>query len=338
MVFANIEMLWVWVLVFVLLLAAFIHLYYLKRQKQKLFQKSLESYVHKNRFKLISRVQPILSILIAVLLAISILEPKWGREKTEIRQKGRDLLFVIDVSVSMLAEDILPNRLEKAKIQIANFLDQSRGDRIGLVVFAGSAFVSCPLTLDYKAIQLFLSQIDTSIVSQQGTDIGNALATAREAFTDTGHNHQAVILLTDGEDHPQNSLKEAERFARDGIAIFSIGLGNPSGEPIPVKNQDGNLVEYLKDRRGSVVLSKLDELTLKNMSDKTGGRYFFSPDGNLPLEKIQSHLNEIEKREIESQLIENKEDRYAIFTSLAVLLLLSQVVFSHLHVKGRNDV
>lgn len=257
-----------------------------------------------------------------VFLVIALARPQWGRKTVNLERRGIDIVFVIDVSKSMLAEDIKPNRLEKAKIQIASFLDRLAGDRVGLVVFAGSAFVSCPLTLDYNAMKLFIDVLDTDMVARQGTLIGNALHTARSAFSGEDRKHRAVILLTDGEDFDTTSLDEAKACAKEGIRVFAIGLGTRSGEPIPIRDENGEISGYLKDAEGKVVMSRLDERSLENIAKATGGRYDFSEHGDLDLGGIYQSLQSIEKRMLDSQKVEQSEDHFQIFLMAALLCLL----------------
>ncbi|MBN8216781.1 MAG: VWA domain-containing protein [Spirochaetes bacterium] len=258
------------------------------------------------------------------LFAIGLMRPQWGRHSVTVERRGIDIVFVIDVSKSMLAEDIKPSRLEKAKIEIDQFMDRLAGDRAGLVAFAGSAFTLCPLTHDYNAMKQFVGLLAPDIVARQGTDIGNALRVARRTFVDGAGKHKAIVLLTDGEDFNPATRDETAACAKDGIKIFTIGFGSRNGDPIPVKDDSGKIVGYHKDASGQIVVSRLDEKMLSEIAQKTDGRYDYSPYGDMDLAGIYRSLQSIEKRQLDSQKIEQFEERYAVFAAALLLLLVGE--------------
>ena len=256
------------------------------------------------------------------------MRPQWGNQLVKVTRTGIDIVFVIDVSRSMLAEDILPSRLEKAKIQLTGFMDKIKGDRVGLVMFAGSSFVACPLTLDYNALKLFIDLLSPEMVQRQGTLIGSALQTARKCFNVKEKKHKAIVLLTDGEDHGQAPLKEAKRCHQEGIRIYTIGVGKKEGEPIPVKNKNAQVVDYLKDSRGNIVMSRPDEGTLKKIALETGGKYIFSKYGELGLEDIYQDIQKLDKKDLGSKKFKRKEDRFQYFVALLLVILIVENLLS----------
>jgi Ca-activated chloride channel homolog len=257
-----------------------------------------------------------------LFLILALMRPQWGQRLISMERKGIDIIFVFDVSKSMLTEDITPNRLEKAKIQLRSFLDKLQGDRVGLVVFAGSAFVSCPLTLDYGALEQFIDTISPAMVSRQGTLLGNAMAVARECFDTAETKYKAMVLLTDGEDHDSESSVEASECAREGIKVYCVGIGTPAGMPIPLKDESGRASSFLKDDSGNLVVSRLDESTLQKISLTTGGKYYFSQYGDLELEKIYEHIQGLGKKSLGSERIRQYEDRYQIFLLFTLILVI----------------
>jgi Ca-activated chloride channel family protein len=262
-------------------------------------------------------------LLLALLTAVlALARPQYGQKLRMIQRKGIDIVIALDTSDSMLAEDIKPNRLERAKQEIASLIDRLRGDRIALVAFAGEAFVQCPLTSDYGAAKMFLDIIDQSI--EPGTAIGQAIRTGTAVFQDKERKYKAIILITDGEDHRSDPLAVAEEAAQEGVRIYAIGVGSPGGTPIPIRDQQGDLIEYKKDQKGQTVLSRLDEVTLQRIARETGGRYYRATTGEMELERILEELEGMEKKELASQEYDLREDRYQYFLLATVILLSAE--------------
>ncbi len=190
------------------------------------------------------------------LLFVALARPQVGYEWREVKRKGIDILFALDASRSMLAEDVSPNRLERAKLGMIDFVDKLEGDRIGLMPFAGSAFMLCPLTLDYNAFRESLDAIDTDIIPRKGTDLASAIRESGRAFEEAGNNHRILVIITDGEDLQGEALAAAETAAADGMVIHTVGIGSASGELIPIGN------DFVRDQQGELVKSRLDEQSL----------------------------------------------------------------------------
>lgn len=269
-------------------------------------------------FVLSSKISLVFGFFFFVL---SLAGPQMGIKEEKILRKGVDIVFCIDTSKSMDAEDISPSRLKRAILEFSLFLNKVENHRIGLVVFAGDAYIQCPLTLDYDALKIFLEIIDTNLIPFPGTDISKAIKKSREVFIDKERKGKFVILLTDGEDHSGKALEEAKKAKEDGIVIYTIGIGTERGSIIPVKNERGEVVDYKKDKEGKIVTSKLDEELLKKIALETGGKYHYSSTGSLALDKILKDMEEQEKKELGFTKVSQFEEKIS-YTLLPSLLLL----------------
>ena len=264
----------------------------------------------------------ILFIIAYIFLVIAVANPQLGTKIEEVKREGIDIIIALDVSMSMKAEDITPNRLEKAKHEIAGLIDLLQGDRIGLVAFAGMAHIQCPLTLDYSAAKLFLSMMNTDIIPRPGTAIGAAIEKAMKAFNQKERKHKVLILITDGEDHETDPVAAAEEAAKEGVRIYSIGLGSEHGVPIPIYDKYGTQTGFKKDRQGNVVTTKLDVGTLQKIAYMTGGKYYISSAGETELSEIFSEIDQMEKKELTSRQFSQYEDQFQIFIILALAALV----------------
>jgi len=274
-------------------------------------------------------------LLLALLTTVlALARPQYGRKLRMVQRKGIDIVIALDTSDSMLAEDIKPNRLERAKQEISSLIDRLRGDRVALVAFAGEAFVQCPLTSDYGAAKMFLDIIDQSI--EPGTAIGQAIRTSTAIFQDKERKYKAIILITDGEDHRSDPLAAAEQAAQEGVRIYPIGVGSPGGVPIPIRDERADLVEYKKDRHGETVLSRLDEITLQRIALKTGGRSYRATTGEMELESILEELEGMEKKELASREYDLREDRYQYFVLATVILLAAEAALGDRKRRGKD--
>jgi Ca-activated chloride channel family protein len=271
----------------------------------------------------------LLLILAAFFLILALARPQWGTRLEFVKRKGLDIMIVLDCSLSMETEDIKPSRLEKAKNQIENFMKNLRGDRVGLTAFAGDAFVQCPLTLDYSAASLFLDNMDTGIIPEPGTAIGKALERAAGAFNKKERKYKLMILITDGEDHEGDPVAVAKEVAREGIIIYTIGIGTRKGEPIPLKDEEGKLKSFKKDGKGEVVVSRLDEVALEKIALAGGGKYFRATTGELELEAIHRDIAGMEKKALSGRFFTQMEDRFQIPLFIAFLLLLVEGFLSN---------
>lgn len=243
-------------------------------------------------------------------LVLTLMEPKWGYTWEEMKREGRDIIVAVDVSKSMLAQDIMPSRLGRAKRAILDLMQTMQGDRIGLVAFAGSAFVLCPLTLDYGAAKMFLNELDPSLISRGGTQIGEAIVKSVNAFKGNERNTRALILITDGE-NLQGDLDNAIKLAKEkGVKIFCIGIGTPGGSPIQITDEKGRKT-YLTDRSGNQVLSKLNEETLRKIALETGGAYAQAVASGMELDAIYTkRIANMDTKELDSSKRKHYEHRF----------------------------
>ncbi|MDP7557435.1 MAG: VWA domain-containing protein [Nitrospinaceae bacterium] len=269
------------------------------------------------------KTETILTALAIFFLIFALTQPRWGYRWEDLTQEGVDIIIALDVSSSMLAQDIKPNRLERAKHKIADLLNMLDGDRIGLVAFAGTSYLQCPLTLDYSAANIFLNAIDTQLIPVQGTAIGHAVRTSVKAFNEQDTHSRAIILITDGEDHTGDALPSATWAKEQETKIFAIGIGREIGAPIP--NTEPGVSGFKKDKDGEVVLTKLDEPTLQQMALETGGSYVRSVTGDMDLQKI--YLENI-KHKVDKKLIKTERRRvwlerfqWMIFAALFCLMV-----------------
>jgi Ca-activated chloride channel family protein len=275
-----------------------------------------------------SRTKQILkaSLLVASLLfmSLALARPQIGTRLEEVKREGIDLMIALDVSASMLAEDIKPNRLEKAKHEVASLINKLDGDRVGIIAFAGEAFVQCPLTLDYGAAKIFLDILDTQTIPVPGTAIGAAIGKAVQSFESQERKYKVLILITDGEDHEGNPVEAAERAAQEGVVIYTVGIGSPKGVPIPLFDERGNRIGFKKDRKGQVVTTKLDELTLEKIALATNGKYYRATTGEVELERIYEEISKMEKKELASLKFSQYEDRFQYVLGLAIVFLVAE--------------
>ncbi|MBU1076070.1 MAG: VWA domain-containing protein [Spirochaetes bacterium] len=273
-----------------------------------------------------TRKKTIMIIIVIFFLFITLARPQWGSKISKINRKGLNIMVMLDVSKSMLAEDIKPSRLEKAKHQVDRLADYLQGDRIGLLVFAGSSFLQCPLTIDYSAFRMYLDNVNVNSVNVQGTALSDALKRAVKSFPEVEKKYKVIILLTDGEDHQGQVLEIAEEAKKEGIIIYTIGIGTPNGDLIPLRSANGTISEYKKDKSGNPVLSRLDEVTLEKIALITGGKYYQATETEFELKKVYEEIMKMEKKMIFGKQFSQREDKFQWFLFPAVLLLLFEIL------------
>jgi Ca-activated chloride channel family protein len=259
--------------------------------------------------------------LVFVLFAIlALVRPRFGVKMEMIERRGVDVIVALDISKSMLAEDIAPSRLERAKYEIGRFIDLCKGDRVGLVVFAGESFVQCPLTLDYGAAKMFLNVVTTDWVQVPGTAMADAITQSAEAFKSQKNKSKVLIILSDGEDQEGNAEVAAQKAAEQGIKIYTVGVGSESGVPIPLNAGKGNIT-YKKDNSGNLVMTRLNSMMLEKIAMEGKGKYFHAGT-SLDMASIYQEIAKMEKNELGTDRMNIFEEQYQWFLMLALIFLL----------------
>jgi Ca-activated chloride channel family protein len=262
-----------------------------------------------------------LSILALLILALA--RPQLGTVTQSVEQEGIEVMVALDVSNSMLAQDIKPDRLSRSKMEIADLMERLGCDEIGLLLFSGASFIQFPLTSDYATALAFLDNASPDVISRPGTAIGEAIRTAMSGFDMNRTSQKVIVLITDGEDHEGDALAMAEAAAEQGILIYAIGFGSPQGEPIPEYDAQGQVVGYKKDLSGEVVLSRLDEATLQQIAETGGGKYFRATADASELTALVEELNTLQKAELASLLEVRGIDRFQVLLLVSLALMVA---------------
>ena len=273
-------------------------------------------------------VKTALVVVAVALLVTALARPQFGSRVETIRREGQDIIIALDLSASMLARDISPTRLAKAKFAIADLIDRLEGDRVGLVAFAGEAFVQCPLTLDYGAANLFLNAMDPDMMSVQGTNLGQAIDVALDAFAETDRRHRVLVVITDGEDHEGGVDPAVERARETGVRIYTVGIGSAEGVPIPEMDAAGRPQGFTRDADGTVVTTRLDETTLQTIAARTGGAYYHASPAGTELASLAAELTAGEGQEFQTERVTVFDEQYQIFLGLALALLVAETLVS----------
>jgi Ca-activated chloride channel family protein len=273
------------------------------------------------------RIKAIFLVTSLFLMLLALARPQFGTRVETIKREGQDIFVALDVSLSMLAQDIRPSRLEKAKREVGQFIDGLEGDRIGLIAFAGEAFVQCPLTLDYGAARLFLSAMGPEMIPVPGTAIGEAIRKAMVSFSGEDKKSKVLIIITDGEDHMgglPNTLKEA---VEAGVVIYTIGIGTQQGVPIP-DTTGGSSGSFRKDRQGAVILTRLNESGLREIAETTGGEHFRVTANSTELDQIYAAVAGMDKKELSARQVTLFDEKFQPVLCLALILLTLEFFLS----------
>lgn len=304
------------------LLLLFILVAFWKRKKQKFFAD------HNLLQKLSPETSPFKSILKMLVvglaltsLVFALVNPKMGTKMKTIKREGVDIVFALDVSKSMLAEDIVPNRLEKSKQIISKIIDKLGSDRVGIIIYAGNAYPLLPITTDQAAAKMFLQNADPDMVSSQGTAINEALKLAKTFYDDDEQTNRYLFIVSDGEDHEENVSYIADEATKEGIKIFTIGVGTPEGGPIPLK-RGNTLIGYKKDRDGEVVITQLNEKTLQQIANDGDGKYMFGNNTGKTVEFIDDLLIKADKKQFETKQFSDFKDQFQWFIGIGIFLLV----------------
>ena len=267
----------------------------------------------------------ILTILALGLIVVAIARPQWGETEQIVERHGVQLMVALDISRSMLAEDVKPNRLTRAKLEAADLMQQLHGDEVGLVLFSGAAFIQFPLTFDYSTARTFLDNADTDMIARQGTVLSEAISVSMVGLDNDRVGHKAILIISDGEEDRQesDSIRAANRAADAGLTIYTIGVGMSDGEPIPIRDRWDNLVGYQEDTDGNMVLSRINEDVLKGVAEAGGGRYVLAGGSTSAAAVIAEELDSLEKTVAESEITNARVERFQLFVGFALALLIA---------------
>lgn len=322
------EKIWFWTLLIIpVIILLFIGLQIWRRSVQKKFAD----------YTLLQRLSPNQSLFKSILkvlvlcgafacLSLALVNPKIGTKLETVRSQGVDIVFAVDVSKSMLAEDIAPNRLEKSKQLVTQIINSLVSDRVGIIAYAGKAFPQLPITTDYASAKMFLQNMNTDMLSSQGTAISEAIQLAKTYYDNEEQTNRVLIIISDGEDHGGDIADVAEEANDQGIRIFTVGVGDAKGGPIPIK-RNGIVLNYKKDNNGETVITRLDESTLSKIADETSGKYINGRNTTEVVETIKEELDKMDKAEFESKQISDFKDQFQWFLGLGILLLFIDIFF-----------
>ncbi|HEX38279.1 MAG TPA: VWA domain-containing protein [Candidatus Cloacimonetes bacterium] len=324
-------------LLFLLLVPVVIVLMYFssKRRKKLLAEFSCPELQKKliSNISITSRsLKNILWIVIIIFVILAAARPQWGKKLQILEEKGLDIVVAIDVSRSMLAEDLSPNRIQRAKNSFMTFLDMLTGDRVGLILFSGNAFVQCPITSDYSALKMFASIIDVGLIPEGGTNIAKAIDKALTLYTEDTKN-RVMILITDGENLQGNFQDAVKKAKENNIIIYTLGIGTQRGAPIPILNPQTGEKEYLKDKDGNIILTKLDFSNLSWIAKETGGLFFQVATGQQEIQEILNDISLLEKEKIAERRYSQYKEKYAYFAFFALLLLVIEFILWERRIK-----
>ncbi|HUX95498.1 MAG TPA: VWA domain-containing protein [Bacteroidales bacterium] len=322
--FANPESLYLLLLLPVLIVLFIIEIYRRKRTLRRIGEQKMVS----DLIPELSSARPVLKFIIITLAiasgVIMLARPQFGSKIEDVKKQGVEVIIALDVSNSMLAEDIQPNRLTRAKQAISRVVDNLDNDKIGLIVFAGDAYTQIPVTTDYVSAKMFLSSISPAMVPKQGTSIGAAIRLGIRSFSPGEDKSKAMIIITDGENHEDDPVKVAEEASKAGIVIHTIGIGSEQGVPVPVVT--GGRKDFLKDVDGNTVITKLDEDILKKVALSTGGNYVRANNSNIGLDEIFGEIRKMKKQELESTVYTEYNDQFQIFAAVALFFLILEFI------------
>ena len=308
-----------------IIVALFLFNLFWKRKRQAVFA-DLELFnqlaPEKSSFKPALKLGVLLLALTCIIIAL--VNPKMGTKMETVKRQGIDIVFAVDISKSMLAEDVAPNRLEKTKQIVSQIINQLGNDRVGIVGYAGSAYPVLPMTTDYSIAKMYLQSMNTNMVSSQGTAFNDAIQLAVDFF-DVKDTSKLIVLISDGEDHGEGVEDAVEMAKEKGVRIITIGVGTEKGGPIPLRDDKGTIASYKKDQEGQTVITKLYPEVLKKIADNTKSKYIVGTTTKDVVEEIKKSLDKIEKSEFESQQIADFESQYQWFLALGFLLLLVDV-------------
>lgn len=322
-----------------ILIGVFIWMWYARKRTMEkfadasLFQQlvpDMSQYKHKIKFTLL------MLGLTALIVAWS--NPQWGAKREKVKRKSVDVFIALDISESMLAHDISPNRLDRAKRFTQNLVEELKGERIGTIIFAGNSYLQMPLTTDYAAAQLFLKSTNTGMAATQGTAISEAIDLAEQSFEQNDKQHKAMVIISDGEDHDGEAIARAKAANEKGMLIFTVGVGSTKGSLIPITNLAG-IRDYKKDKEGKAVRTALNEQMLSDLATAGNGAYYNIADGEKVITALQNSISKMEKQEFEARSFTEYESYFQWFIFLALLFIVGEFFISYRknkYLKGKD--
>ncbi len=311
-----------------LLLASFLWVIRLRRQAlQRYGNPELLSQLMPTIGKYKRSIKFLFAMMALGFIILGVANPQIGTKLEEVKREGVDIMIAVDVSNSMKAEDLRPNRLENAKQEISRMIDKLQNDRIGLIVFGGESYLQLPLTTDYSAARLILSTIDVDVVPIPGTAIGSAIKLAMKSFAEGEKKHKVIIIITDGENHEDDAIAAAKEAASEGVVIHTIGMGSPEGAPIPIY-QNNVQAGFRKDTDGNTVITKLDEQAMQQIADVGNGTYVRASNQQNELDAVMKEIQAMEKKEFGAKIFTEYEDRFQYFLGFALVLIVLEFFIS----------
>ena len=319
--------LYILILLPIILLVFLYNKYWQKITIKKYFDDATFNFLSPELSSTKSYIKTSLTLLIISILVFGLVNPKIGTELKTVKREGVDIVFAIDVSKSMLAEDIAPNRIFKAKRLVSEIFNKLGSDRVGIIAYASTAIPVLPITNDFSSAKMFLESLNTNMLSSQGTSIVEAIELSKGYFDDENQTNRVLCILSDGEDHEYDENQFISTLSDSGIIILSVGLGSPKGAPIPIK--ENNIVKsYKKDDKGEVVITKLNDELLKKIATQSSGKYIKGDNTSLVVDEIINELKEMDKKEFESKQFVSFKDQFQWFLGAGLLLfLVNSIIF-----------
>ena len=337
MIWQSPILLWLFILIPILILGIWIRSRKLQEKRKALFSEELFAMLRKGYWKTGDIIRSTFIIVGLVFLILALAGPKIGTEVREVKRQGIDMLIALDLSASMNAEDVRPSRLEKAKFEVNRLIERLKGDRVGLIVFTGEAYLQSPMTLDYSALKLFLEIADTDQMPSSATDFKSAMETAFTAFETLEENAteaaKVLLIISDGEDHGQSYDEALEKLIDKNIYVYTLGIGTNMGTTIPLYDNTGSLIGYKRDRDGKVVTTSLQSDVLREIASKSSGAYYSIERGNDGIDAFLARIGELEKGEFSSQEYADYKNQYQWMGALALCCL----VFGYLTPTSRKN-
>lgn len=320
------EKIWFWALLIIpVIILFFVVLQIWKHKTQRKFaDKALLKKLSPNTSLFKSILKICILSLAFLCFVLALVNPKIGTKLETVKREGVDIVFAVDVSKSMLAEDVAPNRIEKSKQLVTQIINNLASDRVGIIAYAGRAFPQLPITTDYASAKMFLQGMNTDMLSSQGTAISEAIKLATTYFDDEDQTNRVLIIISDGEDHTEEAADVAELASEEGIRIFTIGVGDIKGGPIPIK-RNGIVLNYKKDKEGETVITRLDEETLKSIAEEANGAYINGKNTKDVVENIKEVLTKMDKTEFEAKQFADFKDQFQWFLGFGIFFLLLDV-------------